>query len=143
MNSIYDCQTTPSKASKNYMQLYKLTEVHNQPNSIKHNFQISAKEHKQLKAWKLLNSSCPYSSNTCLYTHIYLSHEAFYFFSETCSLSFSPVFPHSSYLYSDLYIEILLPDNRIGNQNVPELMMQSSSFLICTSESIRSELKLP
>lgn len=69
------------------MQLYKLTEVRNQPNSIKHNFQISAKEHKQIKAWKLLNSS-----NTCLYTHIYLSHEAFYFISETCSL---PVFLHS------------------------------------------------
>lgn len=45
LNSIGECQTTPGKASKNYMQLYKLTEVHNQPNSIKHHFQISAKGH--------------------------------------------------------------------------------------------------
>lgn len=123
--------------------------VHKQPNSIKHHFQISAKEHQQTKAWKLINSVCPYSRNIYLYIHLYVSHEAFYMFLKPALYLFlSPVFPvcpHSSSLYSHLFILKLLPDNwpQVTNMCLNSRSRQSSLFLICTFESNPSELKLP
>lgn len=127
LNSTCECTITPDKASKNHTQLYELTNVTTSqtPRNI---IPRSAQRSISRVSLETRKRRLPILQEQ-VFVHPHLSHETFYFISETCSLSVSlPFSPHSSYLYSHLFIPKLLPDSRIDNPCGPELQMPSSLF---------------